>query len=730
MSTLCIGSTHIYHNALRLSPTSRSPRRLAWTSVTTKTVTAIVDTLRGSANYQPSRWDHEFLLSLENIYVKRANSVRDRDFLKEKVRKVLDETATPLEQLELVDKLQRLGVSYHFESKIDNILTDFYRNNVRECGKEDLHATALKFRLLREHSFNVTEGLFDVFISKIEDGTFESGDIRDSSDHNIYDVNVLELAVEALEMPYHWRMKRLETRRYIDAYSKHDVLIEFAKIDFNIVQAVHQEELKYLSSQVLETLSRYQQHVVRCSAIVLRLANDLGTSPDELKRGDVLKSVQCYMNETGASEEKSRAYVEDMISNTWNEMNNEIISHDSSLLPRGFVEAAINLARIVAMATINSSESAKASIFFGLLMDETTEQQRPSASFSYSNWVTNVKKSTKEAYEAKPHSHWILLTLSCTSMLTAFPASSLLSRLYFSNGGQSKWIISWVAVAGWPITCLILLPLYIFRKIKPTPLNAKLVLSYTLLGFLSAADNLMYAYAYAYLPASTSSLLASSSLAFSALFGYLIVKNPMNASVINSIVIITGAMAIIALDSSSDRYDYVTNRQYFAGFFWDIMGSTLHGLIFALSELVFVKLLGRRFFHVALEQQVMVSLVAFAFTTLGMVVSRDLQGMSHEAKSFEGGESRYVQVLVWSAVTFQLGVLGATAVLFLASTVMAGVLNAVRVPITSVAAVILMHDPMSGFKILSLVLTFWGFSSYIYGSSSRTPSTQAASSSS
>ncbi|EFH54996.1 hypothetical protein ARALYDRAFT_900939 [Arabidopsis lyrata subsp. lyrata] len=84
---------------------------------------------------------------------------------------------------------------------------------------------------------------------------------------------------------------------------------------------------------------------------------------------------------------------------------------------------------------------------------------------------------------------------------------------------------------------------------------------------------MLMSYDYAYLPASTSSLLASSSLAFSALFGYLIVKTPLNASVINSIVIITGVMAIIALDSSSDRYSYISNSQYFAGSFWDIMGS-------------------------------------------------------------------------------------------------------------------------------------------------------------
>ncbi|KAJ7955638.1 Purine permease [Quillaja saponaria] len=349
---------------------------------------------------------------------------------------------------------------------------------------------------------------------------------------------------------------------------------------------------------------------------------------------------------------------------------------------------------------------------------EPMEEESPKPSVSFWDHISNFKTMVLEAYKRKPISHWILIVLSSAAMLVAFPASSLLSRVYYSNGGNSKWIISWVAVAGWPLTALILLPAYFICKESPTPLNLKLVLSYIFLGFLSAADNLMYAYAYAYLPASTASLLASSSLVFSALFGYLFVKNKLNASIINALFIITAAMTIIALDSSSDRYENISGKQYIVGFVWDILGSALHGLIFALSELVFVKLLGRMSFHVVLEQQVMVSFFAFIFTTVGVVVNRDFQGMASEANTFQGGRASYYLVLIWGAITFQLGILGATAVLFLSSTVLAGVLNAVRVPITSIAAVILLDDPLSGFKILSLFVTFWGFGSYIYGSSS------------
>lgn len=53
------------------------------------------------------------------------------------------------------------------------------------------------------------------------------------------------------------------------------------------------------------------------------------------------------MHETGASEEKARAHVHQMISDTWDEMNSAAkTAHSSSLVSRGFVEAVMNLARM------------------------------------------------------------------------------------------------------------------------------------------------------------------------------------------------------------------------------------------------------------------------------------------------------------------------------------------------------------------------------------------------
>lgn len=56
-----------------------------------------------------------------------------------------------------------------------------------------------------------------------------------------------EQVTEALELPRHLRMARLEARRYIEKYttqSDHDpAFLELATFDYNKVQAQHQMEL-------------------------------------------------------------------------------------------------------------------------------------------------------------------------------------------------------------------------------------------------------------------------------------------------------------------------------------------------------------------------------------------------------------------------------------------------------------------------------------------------------
>ena len=64
------------------------------------------------------------------------------------------------EQLQLIDHLQQLGVAYHFKEDTKDALWTIY-GSMEEMSmllKDNLHATALMFRLLREHGFDVSEG--------------------------------------------------------------------------------------------------------------------------------------------------------------------------------------------------------------------------------------------------------------------------------------------------------------------------------------------------------------------------------------------------------------------------------------------------------------------------------------------------------------------------------------------------------------------------------------------
>ncbi|KAH9751675.1 Beta-myrcene/(E)-beta-ocimene synthase 2 [Citrus sinensis] len=477
---------------------------------------------RRSANYQPSIWDHNFLQSLNSKYTDEAYKRRAEE-LKGKVKIAIKDVIEPLDQLELIDNLQRLGLAHRFETEIRNILNNIYNNNkYYNWRKENLYATSLEFRLLRQHGYPVSQEVFnglkdgqggficDDFkgILSLHEASYYSLEgesimeeawqftskhlkeamISKSKEEHVF---VAEQAKRALELPLHWKVPMLEARcklRLLQkfkgmsctlysadiapewwkdtglgeklsfardslvasflwsmgvgsepqfAYCRRIVTIAIALItviddiydvygtldelelftaaverwdihyalnhlpdymkfcffalynffnefayyelkqqDFDMLRSIKNSwlgllqaclvEAKWYRSKYTPTLGEFlenglvsiggpmgimtaylsgtnpiiekeleflesNQDIIHWSCKIFRLQDDLGTSSDEIQRGDVPKSIECYMHETGASEEVAREHIKDMMRQMWKKVNAYRADKDSPL---------------------------------------------------------------------------------------------------------------------------------------------------------------------------------------------------------------------------------------------------------------------------------------------------------------------------------------------------------------------------------------------------------------
>ncbi|CAN1790258.1 Alpha-thujene synthase TPS3, chloroplastic [Linum perenne] len=182
----------------------------------------------------------------------------------------------------MIDVLQRIGLGYHFESEIHSALEHIASSSDLYAPELSLHATALRFRLIRQLTgISISQDIFNKFrdgngkfkqeIVKDTNGLLElyeasylavnGEDIMDEAKafaiHNLTTDNGSTTSTlgkrvkRALQLPSNWRMQRSDTKWFIELYQQtkeQDTNInELAKLDFNVVQQAHQNELEELT---------------------------------------------------------------------------------------------------------------------------------------------------------------------------------------------------------------------------------------------------------------------------------------------------------------------------------------------------------------------------------------------------------------------------------------------------------------------------------------------------
>jgi hypothetical protein len=301
-------------------------------------------------------------------------------------------------------------------------------------------------------------------------------------------------------------------------------------------------------------------------------------------------------------------------------------------------------------------------------------------------------------------------------VLCGTTVATLLGRLYYNSGGNSKWMATLTQSGGWPV---LLVPLLMTPAPLPEehrPAASTMLLIYAGIGVLIGFDNLMYSYALQYLPVSTFSLVAATQLAFNAVTSRLINAQRFTALIANSVVLLTLSAAILGVGSASDGTSSggVPSGKYPVGFVLVLAASALFALITSLFGATFEKVIRAQTLRWVLSMQMYTNLVAAAVSVVGLMASGDWRTIPGEMAAFKDGRARYVLTLVGTAVSWQAAAVGMVRLIARVSSLFANVTATLALPLVPVFAVALFGDRMTGIKVVAMLMAVWGFLSYVY----------------
>lgn len=315
--------------------------------------------------------------------------------------------------------------------------------------------------------------------------------------------------------------------------------------------------------------------------------------------------------------------------------------------------------------------------------------------------------------------YWLLLLFNYLAMFVGSIAASLLTRLYFSHGGSSRWVATVVQSVAFPFLFFLLFHGRRGRGLPFSNFTRRLLLRCLGVGLLTGINNFLISWGISYLPVSTSSLLLSSQLAFNLAFSVLLVRQKIRYSNLNCVVLITLASVLIALGSNSDAPPGVSAAHYFLGFFAILGAALLFAVYLPLMEIVLRDVTDD--FSNVVEMQIVMQFAATAFAVAGMVVDERWRGtlgleeVKADSRTFGLGRGKYWLTIAATVISWQLCFMGTSGVVYLTTSLTTGICMTALLPMNVVAGVVAFDDTFGGLKAVSTVLCLWGFASYCYG---------------
>ncbi|XP_004233087.2 probable purine permease 10 [Solanum lycopersicum] len=314
---------------------------------------------------------------------------------------------------------------------------------------------------------------------------------------------------------------------------------------------------------------------------------------------------------------------------------------------------------------------------------------------------------------------WLQIFIFTFFTLGGQAAGTLLGRVYYEQGGQTRWIATLAQTAGFSI----LLPFICYPSPKNHNEDERTIHHpsifvrasvYIFLGLFQVANSMSFTVGVQYLPASTYSLISGSQLAFNAITSYLLNGQKITAIILNSVVLLSFSSSAVIFQNETGDSGEISQKSLLIGFAATTFGSLGYALQFSLTELAFQKVFKSNTLKEVMKMSFFIGFFVTIASLTGLFASGNWRDLGKEMGEYRTGKSSYVLNLVCSAIAWQLYALGSVGLVFKASSLFSNVIINLGTSIVPIFAMLFLKDRMNGLKVFSLLLGLWGYASYIY----------------